>query len=168
MAPTFPPRSTFKSRVHERLAILRVLPAVGWPTLVAGVLLQLTAGLLPVGFIYETSVLIGRVPGAVQGGPGSHAASLAEQALLLAAGFFVLQQMLAPLQQLLVMRVTRRFDGVARDRVMRASFATAGIAPLEDPVRHEALTIAGESLTGFWFSPGDACAATLALISRYT
>jgi ATP-binding cassette subfamily B protein len=161
-------RSTFRTRVADRVAILRVLPAVGWPTLVAGVVLQLVVGLLPVGFAVSTSVLIGHVPAAVQEGAGSHAAHQVEVALAFAAGFFVVQQMLAPLSALLVMRVTRRFDGVARDRVLRSSFAPAGIAPLEDPERHEWLTNAGESLTGFWFSPGEACAATIALVTRYT
>src|SRR4051812_5956882 len=101
----------FRGRLEQRLALIRALPEVGWPTLVAGVLLQLVAGLLPVGFIVETSSLIGHVPAAVRGGASSHAAHQAQTALYLAAAFFVAQQLLAPLQTLLVMRVTRRFDG---------------------------------------------------------
>src|SRR3954451_5367165 len=158
----------FRGRVAARMGVIRAMPSVGWPTLVMAVALQLVAGLLPVGVILSTSALIGRIPAAIHEGGGSHAAFRAEEALYFAAGFFVLQQMLAPLQTLLVMRITRRFDGVARDRVMRAALAPAGIGPLEDPERHDALTMAGQSLLGFWFSPGTACAATIALVSRYT
>ncbi|MDX6516397.1 MAG: ATP-binding cassette, subfamily bacterial [Gaiellaceae bacterium] len=163
-----PSESIFTNRPAERIQILRSLPVVGWPTLVGAVLLQLVAGLLPVGFIVSTSVLIGRIPAAAAAGTGSHAAYLAEEALFAAAAFFVLQQILAPLQMLLTVRVTRRFDGAARDRLLRASFASAGIAELEDPERHEALVMARDSLAGFWFSPGEASAGTIALVSRYT
>src|SRR5690348_12536331 len=113
MAADPPERSTFKTRLDDRLGILRVLPAVGWPTIVGGVVLQLLIGGLPVGFAVSTSYLIGGVPAAVQGGSGSPAAHHVEVLLALAAGFFIVQQVLAPLQALLVMRVTRRFDGVA-------------------------------------------------------
>jgi ATP-binding cassette subfamily B protein len=163
-----PERSTFRSRLDDRLTIIRSLPAVGWWTVVGGVVLQLTIGLMPVGFAVATSFLIGDIPAAAKDGPGSAAAHRAEVALAFAAGFFVFQQMLAPFSALLVMRITRIFDGVARDRLLGASFAPAGIAPLEDSERHEWLTTAGETLTGFWFSPGDACAASIVIITRYT
>jgi ATP-binding cassette subfamily B protein len=159
--------SEFRGHLVTRLAILRELPLIGWPTLVVAVFLQLIAGLLPVGFIISTSVLIGRVPAAIHAGAGSTEAHGVEIALIFAAGFFIVQQSLAPLQALLTTRITRRFDGIARDRLMRASFASAGIAPLEDPKRVEALGQAAESLLGFWVSPGDACAGTIALVSRY-
>jgi ATP-binding cassette subfamily B protein len=163
-----PERSTFRTRLDERLTIIRTLPAVGGWTISGGLLLQLVIGLMPVGFAVATSSLIGDLPAAARGGAGSHAAHKVEIAVGFAAGFFVFQQMLAPLQALLVMRVTRVFDGVARDRLLGASFAPAGIAPLEDPERHEWLSAAGESLTGFWFSPGEACAASIVIVTRYT
>src|SRR3954447_5908666 len=124
--------SIFANSPVERLHLLRSLPVVGWPTRAPGVLVQLLCRLLPVGFAVSTSVLIGRIPAATQGGAGSDAAFQAEQALVFAAAFFVLQQILAPVQALLTVRATRLFDGAARDRLLRASFASAGIAQLED------------------------------------
>src|SRR4051794_23650819 len=160
--------SIFANSPAERLRLLRSLPVVGWPTVSAAVVVQLLGGLLPVGFAVSTSVLIGRIPAATQGGAGSDAAFRAEEALFAAAAFFVLQQILAPVQMLLTIRVTRLFDGAARDRLLRASFASAGIAHLEDPERHEAVVLARDSLAGFWYSPGESCSGTIALVSRYT
>ena len=87
-----------RARVRERWDIARELPKSGTGLTVAAVVLNIVLGVLPVLFILGTSFMLGRVPAATAGGVGSSAWDSLVYAFLLAAGAFVLLQMLTPLQ----------------------------------------------------------------------
>ncbi|HTD58943.1 MAG TPA: hypothetical protein VK672_08625, partial [Solirubrobacteraceae bacterium] len=61
-----------RDRVQARVAIARLLPLAGTRLAVSAVGCNLFVGLAPVGFVIATSVLVGRLPGAVHGGWASH------------------------------------------------------------------------------------------------
>jgi ATP-binding cassette, subfamily B, bacterial len=157
-----------RRRFAAHLAIVRALPAAGRRVVVAAICVHLLAGVLPVLFILETSVLIARVPAAVRGGLDSQAWIDLRFSLVVAAALFVLQTILAPIQHLVNLRIARNFDVAARGRIMRASFSSDSVAMLEEQEAAGALRTAGESFQGWIYTPGDACAGFVALISRYT
>src|SRR5690606_20393637 len=74
------------SAVRPRVAIARLVPVAGWGVLTALLVPTLSMGALPVLFVVATSVVIGRVPAAVDGGVGSAAWDSLVAAFLLAAG----------------------------------------------------------------------------------
>src|ERR1051325_2209136 len=78
------------SRWTQRRAMLRLLPG-GGPAVVGGaVLLQVVAGLLPIGFVLATAWVIAGVPAAVEGGVSSPAwAGLRDHLITAAVLFFV-------------------------------------------------------------------------------
>ncbi len=149
------------------LRIVRLLPSAGWPLLIATLVVDVILGVLPVTFIVATSVVIGRVPAAVAGGVGSAAWQDLVLAFALAAGAFVAQQILAPLQASLGEVMARKVDGHVTDRLIAASLRSTGIAPLEDQRLLDDLGEAGRALEFAFRTPGHACAGTLALVARY-
>lgn len=150
-----------------RLVILRNLRH-GGPLLLSGlVVINLALGLLPVAFVVATSLLIGRVPAAVAGGVSSPAWDDLVRAFLVAAGAFVAQQVLAPIQATLGELLARRVDGWIHGRLLDASLRSVGIAPLEDQETLDALAQATHWLHAGHQTPGTACAGMLALVSRY-
>lgn len=156
-----------RERTAARLRIVRLLPAMGKPMLAGSLLLQLFGGLMPVAFIVATSVVVGRVPAAVDAGLGSAEWRSLRNALLGAGGLFVLQQLVWPLQWVLAEAVTRRVDDVVRERVVAASFDPVGVGTLEDPQTLNELGDVVNPLRGEGFTPGSACAGLLALVARY-
>jgi hypothetical protein len=72
--------------ISGRLRILRVLGAAGAQTVAGALLLQLMFGLVPVGFIFATSTVVGRVPAAVGHGVNSAEWRSLRNALLIAGG----------------------------------------------------------------------------------
>jgi len=154
--------------IGDRLRIARLLPAAGLPSAVLLGLLDLVLGALPVAFVIETSVLLGRVPAAVSGGLGSAAWHTLLAAFIPALSVFFLLQLLTPVQAALGELMARRVDGEVFGRLMRASLSSTGIAPLEDPELLDELGEAAWELETGFQSPGRACAGLLALITRYT
>jgi ATP-binding cassette subfamily B protein len=153
--------------IRPRLAILRRLPE-GGPALVAGlVTVNVALAVLPLVFVVMTSVLIGRVPQAVEGGVGSAAWGALVTAFLWAAAAFLGQQVLAPVQATLGELLRRRIDGRYFDRVMAAALGSTGVGPLEDQATLDALHEASEQLLRGFQTPGRAAAGQLALIARY-
>jgi ATP-binding cassette, subfamily B, bacterial len=158
----------WRSAVEPSRAIAALLPAAGWPLVVGLAALDLVLGLLPVAFVLLTSIVVGQVPAAVDGGTGSDAWHRLVGTFVAAAGVFLLRQVLAPLQTAMGVRVQRRVDGVLRDRAMAATSRSASIAPLEDSRALDALSEATREFDNDVHSPGAACAGLLALIARYT
>ena len=94
------------------LQIARLTPSGGSWLVFALVILNVVLGLLPVAFIVATSVMIGRVPGAVTAGVGSAEWRDLVLAFGLAAGAFLAQQILAPVQAALGELLARRIDAL--------------------------------------------------------
>jgi ATP-binding cassette subfamily B protein len=154
-------------RWAQRRAMLRLLPR-GGPGVVGGaVLLQVVAGLLPVGFVLATAWVIAGVPAAVAGGVASPAWTELRNHLVTAAVIFFAIQLSLPVQAFLGELVRRRIDDLVRDQLMADSFTGPGIAVLEDP---ELLDQAADGVSMLRFAdwtPGAACAGFVALLSRY-
>jgi ATP-binding cassette subfamily B protein len=163
--------SEFTAGMPERWALrrdmLRLVPA-GGPALVGvAVLLQVVAGLLPVGFVVATAWVIAGVPAAVDGGVDSAAWVELRDHLVIAAALFFAIQLLLPVQAFVGELLRRRIDDKIRDRAMVDSFVGSGIAVFEDA---EALDQAADGVNmlrvAAW-TPGAACAGLIALLSRY-
>jgi len=144
------------------------MPLAGWWRVGSLVVLGLVLGALPVVFMIATSSMIGNVPAAVGAGTGSPEYATLVSLFLVAAGAFLLQQILAPIQQMLGLAVQRSVDGHVRDRAVRSITGSVGIAALEDG---EVLATFSEARMRFennWHSPGHAVAGMLYLVARYT
>lgn len=150
-----------------RIRIWRIVPLAGaWPVAWL-VVLGLVLGSLPIVFMVATSKMIGQVPDAVVTGTGSDAWDTLVTLFLVAAGAFVLQQILAPVQGMLGLSVQREVDGKVRDRAVASVVSSVGIAALEDG---ETLSKFAEARIRFennFFTPGNAVAGMLFLIARY-
>lgn len=147
--------------------IVRLLPVAGRGLIAALTGVNVLLGLLPVGFVLATSVMIGRVPSAVVGGVGSPAGHSLVTAFVLAAAAFLTQQVLTPVQGALGVAVKRRVDGELRDQTVRLAMRTTSIGPMEDQATLDALSEATRQFDSDWHTPGMACAGILALIARY-
>jgi ATP-binding cassette subfamily B protein len=156
-----------RERFYERWEIARELPKSGVGVTISAVVLNVVLGVLPVLFILGTSVMLGRVPAATAGGVGSSAWNSLVYAFLLAAGAFVVLQLLTPLQTSLGELITRKVDGHFADRLIGDSLRTPGIGPLEDQELLDDLSDSADQLEFGFRSPGRACAGLVALIARY-
>lgn len=156
------------SAVRPRVAIARLVPVAGWGVLTALLVPTLVMGALPVLFVVATSVVIGRVPAAVDGGVGSAAWDSLVTAFLLAAGAFLLMQALAPAVVALNALVRRRVDGHLRDRVLELTTATTSLAPLEDARVLDELSETARQFDDDFHTPGQALGGMVGLIARYT
>lgn len=154
--------------VEPRLFLFAQLRDVPDGLALTTALLNVVVGVLPVGFVIATSVVIGRAPAAVSGGLGSPAWGDLVAAFVAASGLFLLQQLLTPLSVALGQRLKHRVDGRFHDRLMAVSLRSAGIAPLEDQEALAHLQQAAEGLEKGNRTPGDAAAGTLALVVRYS
>jgi ATP-binding cassette, subfamily B, bacterial len=156
-----------RDRVALRLKIIRLLPAAGPRLLVPTAVLHLFTGLAPVAFILATSVVVGRIPAAVDAGLDSPEWRSLRNALIVAGALFVVQQLSWPFQWAAGEMVTWRVDDTIRERVAAASFDPVGIRALEDPDTLEQLAQIADPNRGIGFSPGGACAGMIALVSNY-
>jgi len=159
--------SELASRARARRDILALLPAAGRGLASAALGANLLSGLAPVGFIVSTSILLGRLPGAVEGGWGSSDGRAVVRAIAAAGVFLAVQQALSPFLGVLGTRVARRVDLVVRDRLAAAANATPGVAPLEDEGLLRYLSEAGGELEYNPNTPGRAVAGAIALVNRY-
>ena len=79
-------------RWAQRRAMLRLLPGGGTAVVTTAVLLQVVAGLLPIGFVLATAWVIAGVPAAVAGGVESPAwLDLRDHLITAAALFFAIR-----------------------------------------------------------------------------
>lgn len=154
--------------IEPRLFLMRHLSIAG-PSLVGSMTaVNLVLGLLPVAFVVATSVLVGRVPAAVDGGLGSPAWDDLVVAFLFATAAFAAQQILTPVQTSMRSVLKHRVDGHFHDRLIEVCLRSTGIGPLEDQQNLESLREASEALETGFRTPGDACGGMLALVARYT
>ena len=155
-----------RERLAFRLSVLRVFP-YGGRLLAPMVALQVLLGLMPVGFIIATSVIVGRVPAAVEGGLASPEWRSLRNALLVAGVLFVIQQVLGPLEFVAGMSLAWKIDDRLRERAAIASFGPVGVAVLEEPETFDMLADLADPQRGTGFTPGWACRATLMLMAIY-
>lgn len=151
-----------------RWHIMRLLARTGGWLVPLLVLVNLLLGALPVVFVVMTSVVLGRVPAAVEGGVESAAWTSLITVFVVAAITFVGQQLLAPLQTSIGELLARRIDGRVYDELMAAALRSPGIAPLEDQEMLDDLAEAARDLAFGPLTPGQAGAGLLALLARYT
>jgi len=157
----------FEAAVVPRVEIAKMVPRVGWALAGPLILANIVAGALPVAFVVATSVVIGRVPAAVEAGVPSAAWDALVRAFLFAAGAFLLARIIAPLVTALSSRVRRRIDGEMRAEILELTARTVSIAPMED---QDVLDELGEATRQFdddWNTPGQAVGGIVALIARY-
>ncbi|MHC3470970.1 ATP-binding cassette domain-containing protein [Streptomyces sp. 7R007] len=159
-------RSARGRQIGELRQIVGLLPAAGRGPVAATVVCNVLLGVLPVVFVVGSSVMVGRVPGAVADGAGTARWSGVLGAFLVASAAFTAQQMLAPVQSALGELVARRVDGALFGRIIEASLRGPGIGPLEDPRLLERLGEARRELESGGDSPGKACAGLLHLLTR--
>lgn len=158
----------YDSAIEARLRIWSIMPLAGWWRVIALGVVALVLGALPIVFMIATSEMIGGVPEAVQDGIGSAQWDTLVTLFLIAAGAFMVQQILAPVQQMLGLSIQREVDGKIRDQAVRSVTSSIGIASLEDG---ETLSKFSEARTRFennFHTPGNAVAGMLFLIARYT
>lgn len=160
-------RTEIDAIVPPRWHILRLLPTAGFGLVAATALVNTVLGLLPVVFLVTTSLVLGRVPAAVQSGLHSPAWDDLVAMLAVAGAALVGQQVLGPVQTALNERITLRVDGRVIRRMMAASLRVPGLAAIEDPAVRNDLADAGRELETNTQSPGRACAGLLALLARY-
>jgi ATP-binding cassette subfamily B protein len=156
-----------RERVRSRVAIARLLPLAGTGLSAATIACNLLVGLAPVGFVIATSVVVGRLPGAIEGGWDSDDGRVLIWAIAAAGILLAVQQGVSPVLAVLSDRISRRVDGTIRDRLAAASVGSPGIAPLEDQELLADLTEAGGSMEFNPFTPGRAVSGLVALINRY-
>jgi ATP-binding cassette subfamily B protein len=156
-----------RGRVRSRVEIARLLPLAGRPLAAATIACNLAVGLATVGFVIATSVVVGRLPGAVENGWDSHDGRVLIWAIAAAGILLVVQQGVSPILSVLAERVARRVDGTIRDRLAAASVESPSIAALEDQELLADLSEAGGSMEFNPFTPGRAVSGLLALINRY-
>ena len=116
-----------------RWLLLRLLPRISTPLCVAAGAIVLVAVTLSTASTIFTGVLVGAVPGAVEGGFDSPAGGRLIMALVIVGALFMTNQIIGPVQSLVVSTLSRRVNKHLQQRVMRASLAPTGIAHLEDP-----------------------------------
>ena len=164
-------RETWQNWVERafiaRIEVIRMVPRAGWSLVVPLVTMNALAGAIPVAFVVATSVMIGRVPAALEGGIGSAAWNSLVASFLLAAGAFVLARIIAPVVTALSSRVRRRIDGQLRQEILALTSQTTSIAPMEDQDVLNELAEATRRFDDDWNTPGQAVGGVLALIARY-
>jgi ATP-binding cassette subfamily B protein len=160
-------RSYWDTAIRARLNIWAIMPLAGWGRVIALAVVGIVLGTLPIVFMVATSAMIGHVAAAVSGGTESDAYATVVRLFLIAAGAFMLQQILAPVQQMIGLAVQRTVDGRIRDEAVEALTSSVGIGALEDG---EVLATFSEARTRFennFHTPGNAVAGMLYLVARY-
>ena len=155
-----------EERIDPWVFLLRELRGSLGPLAVWMTVLNLVVAAIPGGFMIASSIVVGRTPGAVAGGLGSHAWDSLVAVFAVSAAVLFVQQVLTPLSVSLGQILKHQVDGVFHDQVLAASLAGAGIAPLEDYEAMTSLRLAAEELER-GSTPGDAAAGSVALVIRY-
>lgn len=160
-------RGWLETAVRPRLLVFGLLPLAGRGLVAAVLAVDVALGLLPVAFLVATSVVVGQVPAAVAGGIGSVAWDRLVGVFLLATAAFVAQQVLAPVQAALNVRMKRVVDEHTLDSVLATTLSSVSIAPMEDPAALDELQDVLRPYQRDFATPGEACGGSLALVARY-
>jgi ATP-binding cassette subfamily B protein len=150
-----------------RWRIIRLAPVAGpWVVLVTlavnGVL-----GVLPVLFVMETSVLLGRLSEVVRTGASSAAWDSVMAVFLPTTAILLGQQLLLPVREAVGDVVARQVDGHVLHRLISASLRASGVQPFGDRALLDELGEAKDQVETQSPSVGSACAGLFALVARY-
>lgn len=156
----------FKTARLARLTILKLLPSLGMGNLVLLGIMLVIGGILPIALSVATGLLVGSVPGAVQGGLDSPTGRVLISALAAVSVTYLIQQVIGPVQGAVSETMGRRLDGKLRERVMRAVLRPVGIEHLEDSRLLDEISKARGVGPG-QFTPGGAVAGLAGIASRY-
>ncbi|MGD0832861.1 MAG: ABC transporter ATP-binding protein [Candidatus Dormibacteria bacterium] len=157
-------RPAWGPRLARWRSIASLLPVGGRAAVAASVLVNLLIGLLPLGFVIGASVMIERVP-LVAAGHAGWGTVLAP--LLISVAALALQNALSPLPVALGELITRRVDGEAARRLMRAALADAPMEVLEQQDVLDLLADARQGLEDVQATPGAAVTGMISLVARY-
>lgn len=150
-----------RERVAQRRFAARQLAELrgyaGRPLVAATVGVHLVVGLAPVAFMLGTGLALRDLGDAAAAGW-----------LALAAGAFLVQQLVAPVQLVLSRRVQRRVDAACIERLASFALRGASLAGLERPEVADRLSQADEAFEQWTLTPGAAVEGALALTARYT
>ncbi|HEX4905876.1 MAG TPA: ABC transporter ATP-binding protein [Acidimicrobiales bacterium] len=147
-------------------ALLGYLPQVDRRGTIALAVLVLLLGVLPVAFAVTSGMLIGAVPDAVEGGPGSAGADRLLRLLLLSGAAFTAIQVLGPFRLRAVWNLGWSVEIGLQQRVIAASTGPVGIAHLEDPRTLDRIAVA-RGIDHEWLGPTTAIEAMANIASRY-
>ncbi|HUP87383.1 MAG TPA: ABC transporter ATP-binding protein [Acidimicrobiales bacterium] len=146
-------------RDSTRLAVVRLLPEAGRGTASALAFLVLATPVLSLVFTLASGRLVGSVPAAVRGGPGSPAGRILVGALVVLGASFVAQHLTAGVREVLAVAAGRRIDRRLRARLLTSTLGPSGVAHLEDPELLDRLEITRARNTGM--TPGIAARAAV-------
>lgn len=146
-----------RRRRRSAAQLFALMPYAGAPLILGTVLAHVLAGAAPVAFVVGSGTAL---PEAVAG--------RASWGLWLAAGAFLLQQALAPVQLVLSREVARRIDAACVTRLTRFALHDATLAGLERPEVADRLNEVDEAFEQWVLTPGAAVEGGLALTARYT
>lgn len=154
-----------KRVVRSRLELFRLIRVASRPLAAAAIASTILSGVLPAALIVSGGVLAQQIQDAVGGGRGADLTDVYIASGLVVA-LFLLGELMVPLQRRLRWLLSRRIDGTARDRVMRASLVGSDMARLHAPE----LLSAMRRLRGFvWYdvTPGGGAAGMLGIARDY-
>ena len=148
--------------------IVKLVPRIGWPVVTVSVLESLAIGLLPLGFVFGTSVMIDHIRMAVAIQHGMVRWAPIIPALLFAGGALLLQNVVTPFQLALGEFITQRVDSHCAKRLIHTSLADAPMLQLEDGEVLSLLSDAQYGISQTSTTPGAGVAGLFALIVRYS
>jgi ATP-binding cassette subfamily B protein len=157
-------------RSQRWFGIAALARSAGTPLIFWAILLNLLIGLLPLGFVLGTSVMIAHV--AILGRHDTPESSAGVWGSALAGfgfglGSLAMQNALNPAQAAFGELLTRRVDGHCASRLMTAGLLRAPMALLERSEILDDLSDASAGLSESAITPGSAVAGLFALIARY-
>jgi ATP-binding cassette subfamily B protein len=140
---------------------VRACPGLSFGTVV----LHVVAGVLPITFMVCVSLALQQLSHGLASGA---ALGLLPGWLGIAAGAFVAQQLLAPVQTLASQGIARKVDAYCTARLMRSASIGVSMRSLERPEVADAARDTSEALNSTALTPGAAAEGALALVARYT
>ncbi len=155
------------NRLSRWLAIIRLVPRAGRSVVAAAIVLNVVLGVLPLGFVVGTSVMLDLVATSDAAGAGPGGVSAVSAAFGVALAALLLQHILMPLNAVLGELITRRVDGYCARRLVTATLSDA---PMELMERRDVLDQLSDVRVGLVerdLTPGSAVAGLIALVSRY-
>ena len=143
--------------------LARELPVVSRPLTAAAIACTLAGAALPTAFAVATGAAVGGVEGAVADGLGSAAGRRLSASVLAVGLLFAVSQMLHPVEDLVVSRLSRRMRIRTYQRSIAATLRPATVTHLETP---ELLDLVGAATVLSNNGPGPAVRGLLSLARR--
>ncbi len=154
------------STVRPCVQIAGMLPGLSRPLTVGLCAATFATAVLPVAFTLATGALVGTLPGAVRYGAASAGGQAAFAALGVAGLLFLAAHAAGDVRTALGEALGRRLDVRLQQRLMRATCAPHGVAPLEEPGTQARVAQVREGAAGWW-TPGDTVAPLASVVAAW-